>query len=191
MQADWEIELGGDAPVIDACWPGFVDLRQFPGRINELQEILRVPGLSESLLRLNGARFSPVWTSKCDVWPVTDFDSLELDALAESALHAIACYIDLLPRSDQQWPLPKMAISACEALCARLRPIQLPRCRVDLIIRSAFIAPDLQDLGITAYLTACGPDESTATAQLSAALAVFADSVAPSPDTVTAASKLQ
>ena len=27
MEADWEVEIGGGAPVIDALWPGFVDLR--------------------------------------------------------------------------------------------------------------------------------------------------------------------
>jgi hypothetical protein len=27
LEADWEFEVGGDAPVIDALWPGFVDLR--------------------------------------------------------------------------------------------------------------------------------------------------------------------
>ena len=26
MEADWELEIGGDAPVIEADWPGFVDL---------------------------------------------------------------------------------------------------------------------------------------------------------------------
>jgi hypothetical protein len=30
MEADWEFEVGGDAPVIDALWPGFVDLRLSP-----------------------------------------------------------------------------------------------------------------------------------------------------------------
>jgi len=37
MEADWEFEVGPDtaglaAPVIDACWPGFVDLRHNPER---------------------------------------------------------------------------------------------------------------------------------------------------------------
>ena len=27
MEADWEVEVGGGAPVIEAFWPGFVDLR--------------------------------------------------------------------------------------------------------------------------------------------------------------------
>ena len=38
MEADWEIEIGGDAPVIEAHWFGFVDLRIEPSRANELPE---------------------------------------------------------------------------------------------------------------------------------------------------------
>ena len=30
MEADWEVEIGGGAPVIDACWDGYVDLRFNP-----------------------------------------------------------------------------------------------------------------------------------------------------------------
>ena len=30
MEADWEFEVGGDAPVIEALWAGFVDLRSQP-----------------------------------------------------------------------------------------------------------------------------------------------------------------
>lgn len=191
MEADWEIELGGDAPVINACWPGFVDLRQFPNRIVELPEISLLPALSATLLRLNDVHVSPVWTSKCDVWLVADFDPLELDAPPEAARYAVACYIDLLPRSDQQWPIPQLAIAASETLCARLHSAPLSSCRADLIIRRAFITPELQDLGITAYLTACGPDERTAFAQLAAALAAFADSVLPTHTVPLAASKLQ
>lgn len=191
MEADWEIELGGDAPVIDACWPGFVDLRQFPNRIAELPELSQLPALAATLLRLNDMRASPVWTSKCDVWPVADFDPLELDAPPEAARCAVACYIDLLPRSYQQWPIAKLAIAACETLCARLHSIPLSSCRVDLIIRRAFIKADLQDLGITAYLTACGLDERTVSVHLAAALAVFADSVLPTHTVPLAASKLQ
>lgn len=191
MEADWEIELGGDAPVIDACWPGFVDLRQFPNRIAELPELSQLPALSATLLRLNDVHSSPVWTSKCDVWPVADFDSIELDATPEAARYAVACYIDLLPRSDQQWTLPEMAVAACETFCARLHSVPLTRCRADFIVRRAFITPDLQDLGITAYLTACGAGERAAFAQLAAALAAFADSVFPTHAVPLAASKLQ
>ena len=110
MEADWEVEIGGGAPVIDACWNGFVDLRFDPRtrldtllkRAQGLPESKNLPELAEALVRLNGLR-SPVWTSKCDVWPVLDanaFDAGELDAPWDEATHAWACYIDLVPRNE-------------------------------------------------------------------------------------------
>jgi hypothetical protein len=190
MEADWEIELGGEAPVIDACWPGFVDLRLDAHPATELDETKQHPALAEALIRLN-AMESPVWTSKCDVWQVADFDRYDLDAPAEAASHAIACYIDLLPRSNQQWIFPKLAIASCESICACLHGVPLRCCRTDFIIRHALITPDRKDLGITAYLTACGSTRDEATAQLEAVLMVFADAVSRQSSPAAARSKLQ
>ena len=105
MEADWEVEIGGGAPIIDACWPGLIHLQSAPKRAAELPEAADLPGLAEALVRLNGSR-SPVWTSKCDVWPVldaTDIDAGELDAPQEEATFAWACYIDLVPLNGS-WP---------------------------------------------------------------------------------------
>jgi len=33
----------------------------------------------------------------------------------------LACYVDLLPKSDQQWPTPPTIEAACKQLCAALR----------------------------------------------------------------------
>ncbi len=169
MEADWEVEIGGDAPVIEACWPGLVDLQRFPSRVAELDEVQTLPALAGALLQLNAAA-SPVWTSKCDVWSVAEFDRLELDASAEQSACGIACYIDLLPRSDQQWASHKWRVASCEALCARLHAVSTRCCRVDLIVRQAVIAQDANDFGITAYLTACGSAEMGARQQLAAVL---------------------
>ena len=46
MEADWEVEIGGDAPVIEAQWPGLVDLRANPERICEIAEASAFPPLS-------------------------------------------------------------------------------------------------------------------------------------------------
>jgi len=118
MEADWEVEIGGAAPVIDACWPGFVDLRFHPRvppdayltRARELMESANLPNLPEALVRLNGLNSSrsPIWTSKCDVWPVLDpanLDAVELDAPQQDATFGWACYIDLLPLHGS-WPAP-------------------------------------------------------------------------------------
>ena len=188
MEADWEFEVGGDAPVIEGCWPGFVDLRWTPQngdelaqRIDGLHEAAQLPALAAALEKLNSA-CSPVWTSKCDFWPVLrpeEFDPGELDAPPANCAHAMGCYIDLLPRSDQQWPFPGMIAAACKHWCAVLGAVPLRCCRADLVIRRALIAPSVMDTGITAYLTACGPDPAGARQALEAALAQFAHALCP------------
>jgi len=184
MEADWEFELGpdaagSDAPVIEAHWEGFVDLQRHPERTRDLPETAQFPALAEALVKLNAAD-SPVWTSKCDYWPhleAGEFDLDELDAPSGCSAHAMGCFIDLLPRSDQQWALPEMAEKACRRICGLLNAVPLRCCRADLIIRRAYIAPKLMDLGITAYLTACGESPAEAKRTLEAALAAFTDAL--------------
>ena len=174
MEADWEFEIGGDAPVIEAYWPGFVDLRTEPSRARDLTEATQLPALADALTRMN-AMNSPVWTSKTDVFVSGQIDPDELDAADAEASHAVACYIDLLMRSDLQWNLPFEAERACREWCGRLRQIALRRCRVDLVVRRALIHPDANELGITVYLTACGQSESGAKSRLGQCLSLFCE----------------
>jgi hypothetical protein len=197
MEADWEIEIGPSAPVLEGRWDGFVDLREHPGgasnqvrtlirkRVQHLPEVEQFPAMAEALVRLNGFP-SPVWTSKCDVWQLPgtiDLDPDEMNAQPEETASAWACYIDLLPTSDQQWGhrwegsprVPTMAMQWCKAICARLRSMPLRCCRADLVIRLASIAPEQMDIGVTAYVTACGSTSDHAKAMLSTALDRFVD----------------
>jgi hypothetical protein len=189
MEADWEFEVGPDAaglaaPVIEARWAGFVDLERFPERAQDLPEAAQLPGLAETLIKLNEAA-SPVWTSKCDVWPhleADEFDPDELDAPPDSSAHAMGCYIDLLPRIGRQWLQPETATTDCNELCRLLRAIPLPCCRVDLVVRRAYISLNASDLepvsiGITAYLTACGASQAAAAQAIQAALATLTDAL--------------
>jgi hypothetical protein len=187
LQADWEFEVGGDAPVIDALWPGFVDLRVSPERASDLPEAGQLPGLAAALARLN-SKASPVWTSKCDFWPVLEreeFDADELDAPSGCSTFAVCCYIDILPRRDHAWPLPQPAEAACRLFCGRLGSVPLRCCRVDFIVRRAVMALNCvdwgpMDLGMTAYITACGPTSAEAARTLEQALIAFADALCPS-----------
>jgi len=179
VEADWEVEIGPGAPIIDARWDGFVDLRRAPQLARNLPEVENLPTLEGALVRLNSAQ-SPVWTAKCDVWQLTERDAIdpyEMAAPPESALHGWGCYIDLLPRSDQQWIVPEMAVSTCKYLCGVLHEIPQPCCRADLVIRRAMIAPAHTNLGITAYLTACGPTKPEANGILQMALGRLVDAV--------------
>lgn len=179
MEADWEFDLAADSPVIDARWQGFVDLRAHPEEAATLVEAVAFPPLARALSRLN-AHDSPVWTSKCDFFPQLapgEFDAGELDAPESEALYACALYVDLLPRSDQQWPFPQSMAFNCKYLCARIQAISLRSCRVDLVIRRAHLGSDENTLGITAYVTACGATPAAARATLAAAVDVLLDAV--------------
>jgi hypothetical protein len=190
VEADWQIEIGGNAPVIEACWSGFADLRRTPERAIELNETLLLPRLASTLVQINSAE-SQLFTTKCDVWPVTEIDPFEFDAPQKSAAHGLAAYVDLLPHDPQTWSDPDKAIGWCKKLCAALQATPLRCCRADLVIRQAIRMPDEVAIGITAYLAACGSTAEAAIAQLEAVLAVFADSIAAAEPRNTAHSKLQ
>jgi hypothetical protein len=178
MEADWEFEIGPDAPVIDAHWEGLIDLARHPERAADLPEATDLPELAEALVRLNNPE-TYLRTSKCDLWRVDpeeqQLDSDELDTPSEAIGAACACYIDLTAREPLQWENPDQVAQTCTALCAYLRSAPLRCCRADLVIRQAILADEKNELGITAYLTACGPSEEAAKSTLVQALHVFTD----------------
>jgi hypothetical protein len=158
MEADWEFEIGGKGPVIEALWPGFIDLQLNPGRACQLPETVEFPALAAALDQLND-KASPVWTSKCGVWTESNpdsFDPDEFDAPGGSTGHVSGCYIDVLAKDVEQWLSPEQVAVSCKTWCKQLRDLPQRCCRADLIIRRAYIASGRFDLGVTAYLTACG-----------------------------------
>jgi len=175
MQADWEFEIGGGAPLIEFPWPGFVDLAAEPQRIRELIEVPDLPALAEALVALNSPR-SPVRTSKCDVWVLAagEFDADELDASVESAAHAMGCYIDLIPHQARQWETPAQLESDCRRWCAALANVPLRSSGVTFVVRATAGQFNSSSMGITAYLAACGRTPTDAKAVLEKELAAFA-----------------
>jgi hypothetical protein len=177
MEADWEVEIGNDAPVIDANWPGLVKICDEPERVTEIVETEMLPGLAAALLRLNSLR-SPVWTCKTDVFVPEHIDPDELAASADESQFGIACYIDLLWRGDQVWDSVFMAERDCRKLCDRMHQIPLLCSRIDLVVRQARIENG-NSLGITMYCTACGRTSSDARERLAECLAIFTQLMAP------------
>ena len=184
MDADWEVEVGGGAPVIEAFWPGFVDLRRSPERLGEIAEAAAFPALADLLRALNGSA-SPLWTAKCDVWePAGTPDA----AAGQTA--GLACYVDLLPVEGQVFAQWTQAEGFCRAWIARLAPLPLPDCGLELIVRQA-LAGAVEGFGVTAYLSGTGRDRSAAAEALSAALVAFAGAVPPLAVPASGAAKLQ
>jgi len=56
MEADWAAAVGAGLDVIDADWPGFVDLGGNPEGIGLIAEAAESVALHEALLLLNGTR---------------------------------------------------------------------------------------------------------------------------------------
>ncbi len=196
MEADWEFEVGGGAPVIEAHWPGFADLRRHPQRIEEIQEAVAFPPLAALLQLLNGDD-SPLWTAKCDLWePQAQERAAELsDAAADPVLRAaLACYVDLLPLAGEVFAQPQQAEAFCQEWVARLEAAPLPEChpdcRVDLVIRQA-IAGHAEGFGVTAYLSAEGRDPDAAAAALADTLVAFAGAIPGHAAAENPTSKLQ
>ena len=179
MDIDWEVEIGGDAPVLEAHWPGLIDLRNFPERVDEIQELTLLPLLKEFLLVLNSEK-SPVWTSKCDAW--------------RPAPGTIACYIDLLPREAQLFADWRALEAFCRELAQRIEPNSLrlrsgnsEACHglvvsdaatevrtINLVIRSALIDCQ-QGFGITSYFSAVGSDSADSESVMRTAMATFSN----------------
>ena len=180
MDADWEVEVGGDTPEIDAYWTGYVDLRFRPEQAAQFDEAHELPALALALRRLNEPS-TLMWTSKCDVWEPDAWDPDEMDAPSGAGKCALACYVDLLPKSNHAWLSPDDAINWCRRMCSQLETGTLRCCRTDLIIRRAHLGVqgDAAQLsfGVTAYFSACGRTQAEAASTLSSALTLFADSV--------------
>ena len=186
MVADWEVEIGPEAPIIDALWSGFVDLRRLPEAIVEIEEAQRLKAFAGALLRINGPEAVKsvheleMWTAKCDLWSVEDveeLDAFEMDTEDSDAAFGVRLYIDLLPRQWLVFPDVPEAEQWARSVVSRLREIPARSCRVDLILRRA-LAGDADGVGITAYLTGCGANEHLARVALSEALDVFAKVIA-------------
>jgi hypothetical protein len=165
MEADWEVEIGGGAPVIEAEWPGFVDLRGEPERVNEMEEVARFAPLGKLLKALN-APTSPLGTAKCDVWE------------AESG--ELCCYVDLLPVEGRVFSDWAEAENFCREVVVRLEAKPEvdsgSEIRVDLVVRAA-VAGQMEGFGVTAYLSAAPAAMAIAETALVAAMDAFADAV--------------
>lgn len=175
MEADWEIEISDDAPLIDAAWSGLIDLRVSPERVNELSECAEFHALGHALVILNGAQ-STVWTSKCDLWVVESFAEFDRDEFeaTESDSHAVACYIDILPRERNAWKKAENAIQFCSEVVEPLKALAVKAARVELVLRRAVFAEGDEATGITAYVTGCGESLEAARVRLGDALDAFA-----------------
>lgn len=183
MEADWEVEIGGDAPVIDAQWTGLVDLRATPERVGEIAEARALPPLADLLLALNSDR-SLVRTSKCDVW--------------EPEPGAYACYVDLLPVRGGIFAEWERAEAFCRVLVKRIAPRAASSATMHpgshpmltagnesevgatilLVVRRA-VTGQSEGFGVTAYFSAEAESLPTAVEAIANAMVAFSNALVP------------
>lgn len=155
----------------------FIDLRGNPAAIESLDEPRRYPVLKRALTALNSTG-SPVFTSKCDVFPLAkeEIDPLELDASPECS-SGLSCYIDLSMRDCSTFASFSVHEVWLRQVVERLRrSAQVRSARADFVLRPATVFAR-EGFAVTLYVAACGRDISAALSAWEAALDAVLDAL--------------
>lgn len=190
MLSDWSAECSADDPVLVVPWSDpanpdihFVDLRENPYDLDHLPEAERFPPLLHALRALNAQR-SPVFTAKCDAWPLTSPEHdeelnalrLELDLIPEDAPVGFSSYIDVLWRERSVFASFHQQEQIVHRIARKAALLPHPYTMLDMVVRPALIdltSPE-EGFAVSIYIKALGHDPIAAEDNWAAAL----DSVA-------------
>jgi hypothetical protein len=184
MLSEWSVECSADDPVLVVPWSDpsdstgnrrFIDLRENPYDLDHLPEAEHYPPLMHALRALNAAR-SPVFTAKCDAWPL---DAEELDALrenldvsADEGPAGFGSYIDILWRDRSIFASFHLQEQMLHRLTRHTAPLHHPYAQLDCIIRPAMV--DLtgpqEGFAVSLYVKAAGHSEQAAEENWASAL---------------------
>ncbi len=184
MLSEWSVECSADDPVLVVPWSDpsdrtgnrrFVDLRENPYDLDHLPEAEQFPPLMHALRALNAAR-SPVFTAKCDAWPL---DPEELDALrlnldvdADEAPAGFGSYIDILWRERSRFASFHLQEQMLHRLTRLAAPLEHSYAMLDCILRPAMVdlAGPQEGFAMSLYVKAVGHDAQAAEANWASAL---------------------
>ena len=182
MLSEWSAECGADDPVLVVPWSSpdgalhWIDLRDNPDGLDAVAEADEYPALLASLRALNGTR-SPVYTAKCDAWPMDgdELEGLRADLMldGEIAQAGFVSYIDLLWR-DRATFLSRHRMEGILYRLDRLT-VDLPHslAKLECVLRPAVTDLDgavAEGFAATVYVKAAGVDETEAAERWDAAL---------------------
>ena len=163
MEADWSVEIGAGLPVIDANWPGFIDLRRDLHSLDSISEAVAEPVLRQALVALNDPG-SLVFTSKCDVWALTK-DEIDPDEFGcaphEPCSTGLASWIDIIARDAVLFASFETHEAWVRRAAEQLHAEAAACGQVDLVLRAAE-AGSRDGFGITLYTAGCGADTQAA-----------------------------
>jgi hypothetical protein len=185
MLSEWSVECSADDPVLVVPWSDasdatgnrrFIDLRENPYDLDHLPEAEQFPPLMHALRALNAAR-SPVFTAKCDAWPL---DQEELDAVrvnldvgADEAPAGFGSYIDILWRERSLFASFHLQEQMLRRLTRLAAPLEHSYALLDCILRPAMIdlaGPPQEGFAVSLYVKAVGHDAASAEGNWASAL---------------------
>jgi len=185
MLSEWSAECSADDPVLVVPWSDpsdrtgnrrFIDLRENPYDLDHLPEAEQFPPLMHALRALNAAR-SPVFTAKCDAWPLDaeELDALRthLDASADEAPAGFGSYIDILWRERSLFASFHLQEQMLRRLTRLAAPLEHPNAMLECTIRPAMVdlaGPPQEGFAVSLYVKAVGHDALSAEANWASAL---------------------
>jgi hypothetical protein len=191
MLAEWSVESSAEDPVLVIPWSDpadstgnrrFIDLRENPYDLDHLPEAELYPPLMHALRALNASR-SPVFTAKCDAWPLIskkDGDEieqlrLELDIFEDAshdASNGFVSYIDILWRERSIFASFHQHEQLLHRLTRHAAPLDHPYAMLDCVLRPALV--DLtgpqEGFALSLYIKALGHNPQAAEENWAAAL---------------------
>lgn len=185
MLLDWSAECAADDPVLVVPWSApddsalrFIDLRENPYDLDEVTEAVERPALMHALRALN-ARRSPVFTAKCDAWPLGTEElghvQLTLDHAADETPVGFASYIDFLWRERSIFVSVHRQEQMLDRLARLAESLHHPYALAECVIRPAVIDFDgpQEGFAISLYVKAIGHNGSAAEENWADALAAL------------------
>jgi hypothetical protein len=181
MLAEWSVECAAEDPVLVVPWKdhdektGFVDLRANPRDFDAVSEAEQHPPLMQALRALN-VTHSPVFTAKCDAWPL---DAVELQQL-QSDLEAspgdapagFASYIDAIWREHSLFTSFHRQEQKLRSLTRLAAPLDRPWAVLECVLRPAMLDLDgaREGYALSLYVKALGTSPQAAYKEWAAAL---------------------
>jgi hypothetical protein len=181
MLAEWSVECSAEDPVLVVPWhdpdcsAAFVDLRANPYDLDAVPEAEQHPPLMHALRALN-ARRSPVFTAKCDAWPLAADElaqlQLDLDAAPADASAGFASYIDLVWRERSTFTSFHQQEQMLQRIIRNAATLDCPLAALDCVLRPALVDLDgpREGYAVSLYVKALGADPQSACGGWAAAL---------------------
>ncbi|GGA73238.1 hypothetical protein GCM10011507_26060 [Edaphobacter acidisoli] len=185
MLAEWSAECAADDPVLVVPWSDpadltrrFIDLRENPYDLDDVSEAADHPALLHALRALNAPR-SPVFTAKCDVWPLGPDELTQVQLLLDHPAHeapaGFASYLDLLWRDRSLFASFHRQGQLLDRFTRLAAPLHYPYALAEYVIRPALLDLDgpQEGFAISLYIKALAHDPHAAEENWAAALAAI------------------